>query len=72
MTSLKKKERKIFIGLRHEEENFLHLLWGGAGKQQLAQDENKTLGDEEIRNTKRAGPDKIRDQSIVLRQTEVI
>lgn len=49
---LLEKEKNIFIGLRHEEENFLHILWGGAGKQQLAQDENKMLGDEEIRNTK--------------------
>lgn len=48
----KMRKRTIFIGLRHEEENFLRRLRGGAGKQQLAQDENKMLGDEEIRNTK--------------------
>lgn len=35
-----------------EKKNFLHILQGGAGKQQLARDENKMLGDEEIRNTK--------------------
>lgn len=49
---LKKEEKKDFYRRRHGEENFLHILQGGAGKQQLAQDENKMLGDEEIRNTK--------------------
>lgn len=52
MTSWRKRKRRIFTRLRHEEENVLHILQGGTGKQQLARDENKMLGDEEIRNTK--------------------
>lgn len=34
------------------EENVFHIFQGGTGKQQLATDENKMLGNEEIRNTK--------------------
>lgn len=52
ITSWGKRKRRIFTRLRHGEENFLHILQGGAGKQQLARDETKMLGDEEIRNTK--------------------
>lgn len=34
------------------EENVFHIFQGGTGKQQLATDENKMLGNEEIRNIK--------------------
>lgn len=34
------------------EENVFQIFQGGTGKQQLATDENKMLGKEEIRNTK--------------------
>lgn len=54
-------------GEKGGEENVQHigLVQGGAGKQQLERDENKTkkkVRDEEIRNTKRAGVDNIGDQ----------
>lgn len=52
ITAPRKRKRRIFIRLWHGEENVFHILKGGAGKQQLARDENKMLGDEEIRNTK--------------------
>lgn len=49
---LEERRKEGFYRPRHREENFLHILKEGAGKQQLDRDENKMLGDEEIRNTK--------------------
>lgn len=60
------RKRRFFTRLRHREENFLHILQGGAGKQQLARDENKMLGDEEIRNTKELDLIKSRIKALFL------
>lgn len=66
LTSWKMRKRRFFTRLRHREENFLHILQGGAGKQQLARDENKMLGDEEIRNTKELDLIKSRIKALFL------
>lgn len=55
---------RIFTWPKCGEENVFHLFQGGTGKQQLATDENKMLGNEEIRNTKELELIKINDQSI--------
>lgn len=54
----------LFTWPKRGEENVFHLFQGGTGKQQLATDENKMLGNEEIRNTKELELIKINDQSI--------
>lgn len=46
------RKKKILTWLKQWEENVFHIFQGGTGKQQLATDENKMLGNEEIRNTK--------------------
>lgn len=53
-----------FTWPKRGEETVFHLFQGGTGKQQLATDENKMLGNEEIRNTKELELIKINDQSI--------
>lgn len=45
-------KRRIFCMAEAWEENVFQIFQGGTGKQQLATDENKMLGKEEIRNTK--------------------
>lgn len=69
LTKERKREGDFYKGSGENggEENVQHigLVQGGAGKQQLERDENKTkkkVRDEEIRNTKRAGVDNIGDQ----------
>lgn len=55
---------RTFTWPKRGEDNVFHLFQGGTGKQQLATDENKMLGNEEIRNTKELELIKINDQSI--------
>lgn len=55
---------RTFTWPKRGEDNVFHLFQGGTGKQQLATDENKILGNEEIRNTKELELIKINDQSI--------
>lgn len=49
---LKKRKRRIFTGQGIEKKTSYTYYREALGKQQLAKDENKMLGDEEIKNTK--------------------